>query len=306
MRVFNQLSILIRREFWEHRNTFVILPAVITGFFLAMLLLALIASNFATVSMSDEDIGFLGQPMESGNLFTYVVEGLGRLQAADRAAYLNQGLQIMVSPLMLVWWFVSFFYLLGALFEDRRDRSVLFWKSLPVSDSLTVISKLVTAVIAVPMVYLAGAALLQFSALLLLTFSALGTELSLWDTIWGPASLLGRWFGYLGLLLFYALWCLPFFAWLLAVSAFAKSIPLVWAIGLPIALIITERILTRDSILADWMSNHVVPLQMFDGNSAVVESVAASLLSFQFVIALAVGAALIGLAIWLRGKADEL
>src|SRR3546814_20822192 len=59
--------------------------------------------------------------------------------ALDVAMYSAMGL------LVVVLGFVVFFYCLGALYDDRRDRSILFWKSLPVSDASTVLSKVFSA-----------------------------------------------------------------------------------------------------------------------------------------------------------------
>ena len=305
MSIATQLSVLVRREFWEHRTTFVILPLIITGFLMAMMVLAMLAAG-ASISIEDEELSFLGSSMESGNIYAHLVDGLARLHDEERRLYIGRGLQALATPFMLIWWFVSFFYLLGSLYEDRRDRSVLFWKSMPVSDALTVLAKLLTAVIIVPIVYLWGAAILQLTAMLLLTLSGLGSEAGLWQTLWSPAALPVRWLSYLGLVLFYGLWCLPFFAWLLVVSAWVKSLPLLWAIGIPMALIIVESVATRQSLLSEWMGQHVLPLQILDSHQSIFDNISAYLISLQMVVALGVGAGLILLAIWLRGKADEL
>ena len=42
---------------------------------------------------------------------------------------------------MLTAFLVGVFYCLDALHGERRDRSILFWKSLPVSDLTTVLAK---------------------------------------------------------------------------------------------------------------------------------------------------------------------
>jgi ABC-2 type transport system permease protein len=55
-------------------------------------------------------------------------------------------------PVLMVLGFLVFFYCLGALHDERRDRSLLFWKSLPVSDYTTVMSKLLLAVVVAPLI----------------------------------------------------------------------------------------------------------------------------------------------------------
>ncbi|MEZ7972944.1 MAG: hypothetical protein QMC00_06290 [Pseudomonadales bacterium] len=311
----NQLPVLIRREFWEHRNTFVILPAVTTGFFLLMMLLTLLVSGKAAGDLNvdikvdiqgDQDIAFFSDSMQADNIYAFALYQLEGRSAQERARYINAGLQALGGPLMGILWFVMFFYLLDSLYDERRDRSILFWKSMPVSDAMTVISKLVTGLWLLPLIYLLGVALLQIAAMTMLSIATLGTEISMWETVWGPASIFSNWLQYLGALLFYSLWALPFFGWLIAVSAYAKSVPLVWVIGVPLALTIIERVVADETLFADWMWDHIVPISFLDQEQSVTDNIWNLLLSLQMVSALMVGGVLIAIAIWLRGKADEI
>jgi ABC-2 type transport system permease protein len=195
---------------------------------------------------------------------------------------------------------------LNTLYEDRRDRSILFWKSMPVSDSMTVLSKLVTGVWLVPLVYLLGVVVLQLAAMIMLSLATLGTEISMWETIWAPASIISNWIQYLGVILFYSLWALPFFGWLIAVSAYAKSVPLAWALGVPVALTIVEKIVADEPLFANWMKDHMVPIRFLNQGQSVTDNIWNLLLSLQMVSAVVVGGVLIFIAIWLRGKADEI
>ena len=199
-----------------------------------------------------------------------------------------------------------FFYLLNSLYEDRKDRSILFWKSLPVSDTLTVVAKLITALIVVPLVYLAGIVVLQLVGLILLTVAALNTDIAIWATIWSPANILAKWLVYLGLIGFYSIWALPFYAWLLAVSSYAKSVPLVWAIGVPFALSIAERIVTGRSIVSEWISIHSLPVSFLNANTPIIDNIQSNLFSLQMLSAIVVGGGLVVVAIWLRSRADEI
>ena len=197
-------------------------------------------------------------------------------------------------------------FLLSSLYDDRRDRSILFWKSMPVSDTLTVLSKLITALVAVPLVYLAGVIVVQLAALLMLTMGSIGTEVSAWETLWGPASLLRNWFTYLGAIVFYSFWALPFFGWLLAVSSFAKSVPFFWAVGVPIGLVISERIVTGDSLIRDWIGNHILPIGFIREENFTLSDIQYQVFSLEMLSAVVVGGALVFAAIWLRGRADEI
>jgi ABC-2 type transport system permease protein len=144
-------------------------------------------------------------------------------------------------PLALVTTIVLVFYLLDCLYAERKDRSILFWKSLPVSDGLTVLSKLLVALLLVP-----------------LGVFALGLVLSLALTgIWQVNAFLGRlpaipgwdmagWLQTeLALLLCFAvgaLWYAPCAAYLLLVSAWARRNPFLWLILPPVAAQILERV----------------------------------------------------------------
>jgi ABC-2 type transport system permease protein len=311
----NQLPVLIRREFWEHRNTFVVLPAITTGFFLLMMLLTLLVSSTDTVDLnidlnvdiqSDQDMEFFNDSMQADNIYAVALYQLEGRSAEERTRFINAGLQALGGPLMGILWFVMFFYLLDSLYDDRRDRSILFWKSMPVSDAMTVFSKLVTGLWLVPLVYLLGVALLQLAAMMMLSVATLRTEISMWETVWGPASIFSNWIQYLGALLFYSLWALPFFGWLIAVSAYAKSVPLVWVLGVPLALTIVERVVADEPLLANWIWDHIVPISFLTQDQSVTDNIWNLLLSLQMVSALVVGGILIFIAIWLRGKADEI
>lgn len=306
-----QLMVLVRREFWENRSIFVVLPAVITGFFFLILLLGAVASpgDAMTVTIdvqSDEEVEFLDDLLVSGHLYHYALMQLDARTVVERTMYINAAMQALSAPLLFSLWFVIFFYLLGSLYDDRKDRSVLFWKSLPVSDAMTVVSKLLTGLIVVPLVYLAGVMLLQLSALIFVSISASGTDISAVDTIWRPAALFSTWTRYIGLLLFYGLWALPFFGWLLAVSAYAKSAPLAWAAGIPLAIRVVEAIFTDQTRVGDWMQDHIIPISFLDQHRPIAENAFSYLFSLQMLSALVVGGAFIYLAIWLRGKADEI
>jgi len=303
----NTLPLLIRREFWEHRNAFVIVPSIVTGFLVLMMLTMFAASTSDWVNLSiDIDEDNRDAFIVTDDVVAYFLSELDDMSERRRVNYITQGLQTLGVPLTVILWFVVFFYLLACLYDDRRDRSILFWKSLPVSDALTVTAKLVTALIVVPLVYLAGIAVLQLSALVFMTLGAWSADLSAWELLWGPAELFGNWFQFIAVFLFYIFWALPFFAWLTVVSAFARSVPLAWAIGIPFGISIAERIFTSQSAVADWMANHTIPVRFMGEHGASVGDMQAQMFSLDMLSAVVVGMVLVGCAIWLRGRADEI
>lgn len=201
------LRTLVRREFWEHRSLW-LAPLVVTA------LLALCA----VVGRIHLDVDHAAQVHSE----------------AQRVAVFTLIQFVLAMPLYLVAMFVASFYLLDCLYAERRDRSILFWKSLPVSDELTVSAKMLVALVAVPLgvFALALVAHLLFTAILgvrVLTGSL--PPLFTWNTY--------EWFRteIVMLLITVAavLWWAPLAAYLLLVSAAARRSPMLWA-TLPLVL----------------------------------------------------------------------
>jgi ABC-2 type transport system permease protein len=215
----NHMPLLVRREFWEHRS-FIIAPAIVA----AILLLGV---TFGHVELGNNSLDLLEHP-----------------EFASKHYGIMTGILSAVSlPYLISMGFLTVFYLLDSLYADRKDRSVLFWKSLPVSDRETVISKLVVAAIVLP--------LMTFAAVLVtnLLFGLIGSiRLSrsiehVWSVVWLPRA----WFSAHALLLYslvvMMLWYLPILGWLLLVSAWARRAVILWAALPPLALMFLEDVL---------------------------------------------------------------
>ena len=136
---------------------------------------------------------------------------------------------------------VGIFYSLDALYGERRDRSILFWKSLPVSDLTTVLSKFVIPLVILPLLSFAITVVTQFVMLLLssgLRVGTLGTRMS---------------FFHMSLMLLYhiltvhGLWYAPLYGWLFLVSAWAPRAPFIWAFLPPFVIWGVEKIAFRTS-----------------------------------------------------------
>src|SRR5688500_16702177 len=118
----NALAMLIRREFWENRSLW-IAPLVVAG-------VVLLASATGGVHLQGEDDG----PFQLG------LAALGAVIAEPQVAYLGTMSAFTIFQFIVIG-FVVFFYLLDSLLGERKDRSILFWKSLPISDSQVVATK---------------------------------------------------------------------------------------------------------------------------------------------------------------------
>ncbi len=135
----NRLMALVKREFWENKGAFRTTPLVIGGIYIVLCLMFII-----TFSHFDNEFQSLKE----------LARFIARQDVVLRSEIMYAiTISIIPSLFTLVLAFVVFFYLLGSLFDDRKDRSILFWKSLPASDTLTMASKLLSAMVLAPVIF---------------------------------------------------------------------------------------------------------------------------------------------------------
>jgi ABC-2 type transport system permease protein len=217
---------LVKREYWEHRGGFFWAPIITGGIFLLLNIMGIIT---AEVLGARNGINFGA----SGGLQHVIADmDAGDLSqvgfALDIAMYSAMGL------LVVVLGFVVFFYCLGALYDDRRDRSILFWKSLPVSDTSTVLSKVISATVLAPVIAVIVGILVGMLQLLILAVTLSFHGVNVWQLLLlaHPFRVMFNLIGYIPL---YALWAAPAVGWLLICSAWSRSKPFLWAVALPVS-----------------------------------------------------------------------
>jgi ABC-2 type transport system permease protein len=227
---------LLRREFWEHKGSMFWAPVVLAGVVFATMASTLMY-GLATHGIHATVNGQAVRPF--GVLRGLPVEMRGEIVHAATNGYL-----FVAAPLFILLAFVAFFYCLGALYDERRDRSILFWKSLPASDSMTVLSKVVTAACVAPLITAAAATALSLSLLLLACTALAFNGVNLFAMVLTSPSLYLAPLALLSLVPVYVLWALPTIGWLLLVSSWARSKVFLWAVGTPLIAL----------VLAKWIS----------------------------------------------------
>ena len=273
---------LVRRELWEH-GSLVWAP-------LAMALTIIVVSLVSVMVKTSVDIDLgedrplperFGDVEKQRGIFSLVMAGL-------------------VFPQLLVGFVVVFFYLLDGLFTERRDRSILFWKSLPVSDAKKVLSKLFVALVAVPLWSWALSLVVG-----LVVFGVLATQVS-----GTPAAGLGTWHGgtwltvqaaMLGKMAIAALWYLPVAGWLLLASVLAKRAPFLWATLPFLVLSLAERIALGSNVVGAMVAQRLFGFR----EEVSLMSEFPLLASPALWIGVAVGAALVYAAIRVRRRSDD-
>jgi ABC-2 type transport system permease protein len=314
------LTTLLKREFGEHRKTFLYLPLMIMAlctFFLVAGISSLqifgadliveghVEMSETTARTDNREVyDYSSAPLES--LFGDQLAQFGLLTLADKEKVLDVAYLTFISPLAPVLWVVIFMYFLLCLYDDRKDRSILFWKSMPVSDTMTVVSKLLTGLVVLPIIFFAAMLVLQLILLVASVLFALGYPIDVWEALVAPAHLVGRWFSMAAFLAFVTLWCLPFFAWVILVSSWAKSLPLAWVIGVPVVVVIFEQVFFGSDLVTGYIGRHVFPGGMMSRLAEGVTSVYASLMNVEFLVSLVLAAVMLSGAVYFRSKADEL
>lgn len=210
---------LLKREYWEHKGGFFWAPAIAGGIALLFTILAAIGVSLMKRRAGNE-FHLEGADPE------HITRALGG--AGDVA--LMGGIGIA----MVVMGFVVFFYSLGSLYDDRKDRSVLFWKSMPVSDAITVTSKATWALVLAPLLALAvGIAVgLAFWVITALTTTVNGVPGA--SAVFMHSHPIRVIVNVVGMVPLYMLWALPAVGWLMLCSATARSKPFLWAVLVPV------------------------------------------------------------------------
>lgn len=192
----------IRREIWENRSVYLVPLGAAIVFLFGYLI------NLITMRRRMHGVWTLNPPQHHQLTGPYEI-----------AAALIMGTGLIV----------GIFYSLDALYGERRDRSILFWKSLPVSDLISVLSKMAIPLVVIPLVTFVITVAAQFVMLLLSTVVLAGSGVSL-AAIWANAPLFHVSGGLLyHMITVHGLWYAPIFAWLLLVSAWAPRAPFIWA-----------------------------------------------------------------------------
>jgi ABC-2 type transport system permease protein len=199
----------IRRELWENRSIY-IAPLVIAGV------------------------------VRIGFLIATIGRALAIVDPAQKVVVLAERTHFAAGLMIAAAFVVGAYYCLDALHGERRDRSILFWKSLPVSDLTTVLSKASIPLVVLPLITFALVVSTQLIMLLLSSAALMMSGLSVATTMQPP--LVQQPLILLYSLVVIALWHAPIYGWLLLVSSWARRAVFLWAVLPLIAVSILEKI----------------------------------------------------------------
>ncbi len=248
---YSPFKTLLIREYWENRRSMFYWPMVGAGLSVALALFALFYSN---IHISDGEISISNEGLA---VSSFLLEELSGLSMERRGEAMSKLVISMGFIIGLGTWIVMISNSLSSLYDERQDNSILFWKSMPVSDHQTVLSKIVSNVFVTPLVALLFIFLTQLVILVLLSLFTLGTPYSAWELFWEPLNLPTLFLNELVIVLMYSLWALPVFAYLILASAYAKRTPFLTAVLPVVVITIIEAIFYDHSYLMEWLDNHL-------------------------------------------------
>src|SRR5437016_8326716 len=205
----------VRRELWENRSIY-IAPLIVAAF-------QVIGFAISTIGLADR---------RRAVLF---------LDPAHQRAAIEQPYDLAAMMMMFIVFIVGVFYCLDALHSERRDRSILFWNSLPVSDLTTVLSKATIPLVVLPLIAFAITVCVQVIMVLetsiVLIFHGMSPA-----TTWAAVPFFQEWLVLLYGLVALALWHAPIYSWLLLVSGWARRSSFLWSVLPLLAIGIFERV----------------------------------------------------------------
>src|SRR5713226_6134266 len=174
------------------------------------------------------------------------------LSPAHRHEPLDMPYELAAALIMGTAFLVGIFYSLDALYGERRDRSILFWKSLPVSDLTTVLSKAAIPLVVLPLIGFALSVATQLILLLWSTVVLIGSGMSP-APLWAELRLLEMPVTEVYGIGVFTLWHAPMYGWLLLVSGWARRTPVLWAMLPMVVVSVVERITFNTSHFSSLM-----------------------------------------------------
>ena len=194
----------VRREFWENRLIYIAPLAAAAVFLVTFVIHTIILRRH--------------------------MHGVWPVDVARQLEVLALPHELSTALIMGIALVVGIFYSLDALYSERRDRSILFWKSMPVSDLTTVLSKLAIPLVVIPVLSYAITVVTQFIMLVLASAVLVGSGANI-AALWAQESFFRSSLDlFYHMLTVHGLWYAPLYGWLLLVSAVAPRAPFVWAV----------------------------------------------------------------------------
>ena len=240
------LKAMIVREIQEHKVAFVYAP-----FFVSIILCLVIASvYFGGTNIQTDQFNFSTEYYDEE-----IRQAMQSVSSVSRIDIVRTGLLVLGFPILLTVGFGLLAYSLSTFADERKDRSLIFWRSLPVSDLTTVLSKVFIVTLIVPLMVLPYIILLQLVSMTSASIFFATNDIVSFGWLWG-SYIFTDWFRIIFSLWVQSLWSLPLFLWLMLAGTYAAR-PIAGAIVPPVILIVLERIIFKTNLVLEFIENRI-------------------------------------------------
>tara|TARA_B110000003_G_C16598984_1_gene514843 strand:- start:93 stop:1007 length:915 start_codon:yes stop_codon:yes gene_type:complete len=296
------LFTMIRKEIQEHKLAFIYAP-----FIVALVLCAVIISVYLGLT----DIQTTNFSFSTDVYDEKYKEGMLLASPEAKTAVIRAGLVVLGLPILLTVGFGLLAYSLSTFADERKDRSLIFWRSLPVSDLTTVMSKLVFIVVIIPLLVLPNLILLQLVASLSVSIYFVSNDIVPFGYVW-TSYFISDWFRIIFSLWAQALWSLPIFLWLMLSGTYFKK-PVIGAVVPLVALVVLEGIIFKANNVQEFIENRLgfwsradsFPIQYEEARVVDITDVYLMLTTQAFWIGLIASAVLVAGIVYTRSTNND-
>ena len=296
------LKAMIRRELQEHKWGFIYLPWIVASFMSVVVVLVYLGLT----EVNTENFKFSAKIFSDSE----VIQAMKNSTADQRSEAIRAGLVVLGSPLVIALGFALLAFSLSTFFDERKDKSIIFWRSLPVSDAFTVFSKLIVATIVAPLLVIPA---LLFLHLVSVTAGSIYFAVSdIVPFIWAWQAY--PWLDWVRVILslwMQALWTFPVLTWIMLAGAYSRK-PVVAAVLPPVVVVLVEGVSLSSSVFFDSLQERLLPWSRSSSFPKEYETLQVSEISDiplllgmnEFWIGIGLGTFFIFLTIYFRSKSD--
>ncbi len=237
---------MIRREIQEHKVAFIYAPFAVAS----VLCLVIASVYFGITDIQTEEFNFSTEIYDEE-----YQEGMLLASPEEKARVIRAGLIFLGLPILLTVGFGLLAYSLSTFADERKDKSLIFWRSMPISDLTTVLSKLLFVIFIVPLLVMPNIILLQSVAMLSASIYFVTNDIVPFGYLW-TSYFITDWFRIIFSLWAQALWSLPIFLWLMFAGTYARR-PVIGAAVPLVAIVVLERIIFKTNEVWEFIDNRL-------------------------------------------------
>ena len=293
---------MIRRELQEHKWGFVYLPWIVAAF----MSLVVVLVYLGLTEVNTENFNFSTEIYSNPD----VIKAMQEATLDQRKEAIRAGLLVLGSPLVIALGFALLAFSLSTFFDERKDKSIIFWRSLPVSDSYTVFSKLLVATVVAPLLIIPALMLLHLVSVTAGSAFLAASDLFPFTWAWKAYP----WFDWIRVIFslwVQTLWSLPILTWIMLAGAYSRK-PVVAAILPPVVLVLVENVALSSNLFFNLLLERLQPWSRASSFPKEYENLAVSEMSdipllfvmSEFWIGILISAIFIYLTIYFRSKSD--